>query len=107
MPGALTLVEVVLNAVSLSLSLAWGSRRCWSFAGAVSVGFEIVLVGQMAPIIPMEEETIPAEMTVDDSVMLEVGVGCVAEGILMTSQVRRNEGSTPNINTGPEIGDPS
>jgi len=84
-----------------------GSRRCWALAGAVSVGFEIVLLGQMAPIIPTEEENIPAEMTVDDSVMLEVGVGCVAEGILMASQVRRNKDSTPNINTGSEIADRS
>ena len=58
-PGTLTLAEVVLDAVSLSMSLAWGSRRCWSIADAVSVGFEIVLVGQMAPIIPTEEETMP------------------------------------------------
>ena len=31
-----------------------------------SVGFGIALVGPVAPIIPVEEDTIPAEMTVDD-----------------------------------------
>jgi len=61
------------------------------------MGFKIILVGHMALIIPIEEETIPAEMTVDNSVMLAVGVGYIAEGIPMTSQVRRNKGLTPVI----------
>ena len=73
------------------LFFLWNGRvaSVSSFLGLFSVGFGIALVGPMAPIIPVEEDTILAEMTVDDFAMAEVGVECVAEGIRMTSQVGR------------------
>jgi len=76
--GALTLAEVVLDVVCLSLSVAWeGVAGTSSLLALLSVRLGIALVGPMAPIIPAEEGTIPAEMSVDDSVMIE----CFAEGI--------------------------
>ena len=36
-----------------------------------SVGFGIALIGPVAPIIPIEEDTIPAELTLDDFAMVE------------------------------------
>jgi len=73
--GALALAEVVLDVVSLSSSLSWeGVAGDGSLLGLFYVGFEIALVGLMAPIIFAEEDTIPEEMTVDDFVMAEVEV---------------------------------
>ena len=43
-----------------------------SLLGLFSVGFGIALLGPMAPIIPVEEDTILAEITVDDFAMAEV-----------------------------------
>ena len=81
MSGALTLAEVVLDVVSLSLSVAWeGVAGTSSLLALLSVRLGIALVGPTAPIIPAEEGIIPAEMSVDDSVV-EVGVECFAEGI--------------------------
>lgn len=62
-----------------------------SLLGLFSVGFGVALVGPMAPIIPVEEDTIPAEITVDGFVMAEVGVECAAEGIRITSQLSRKQ----------------
>jgi len=55
-----------------------------SLLGLFSVGFGIALVGPNAPIAPVEEDTIPAEITVDSFAMVEVEVECLAEGIRMT-----------------------
>jgi len=71
----------------------WRGRvaRVGTLLGLFSVGFGIALVGPMALIIPVEEETIPAEMTGTDLTIADVGVECVAEGTHMTSQVGRKQ----------------
>jgi len=88
--GALTLAEVALDVVSLSSSLSWeGVVGDGSLLGLFYVGFEIALVGLMAPIIFAEEDTIPEEMTVDDFVMAEVEVEFITEGIRMAWKKQR------------------